>query len=359
MKELLLLFISLTASSLFSQAINSENFNSLAIGNVGSVITGASAGAGGLYTYASNGTAPTTATNAANTNFQIVSNDATHGNVLQIIGTNGDKGSRYVWVGGLATAWTSRTSGNNIIEFEFEFYTGAGGGSNNLAGVSIYDAAGSKVLGGFSYNTNTRAISGVGYYAPAPVDPLTTGNYLFYLGATSGTNLILTANTWVRVGVSFNKTTGKVTWKGPGFNGFVTGAAVGVDPDEIDFTSTSGTTTVAPIVTNTSAATILIDNFVTRASATDTLLETDSFNLAASKFSVSPNPANDFITVTNSDNILVSGISITDLNGRVVKQNNYTNVSDIQVNVSDLASGMYMMNISSDKGYVTKKIVKN
>ena len=78
-----------------------------------------------------------------------------------------------------------------------------------------------------------------------------------------------------------------------------------------------------------------------------------------SKFSVSPNPANDFISVTNSDNILVSGISITDLNGRVVKQNTYTNVSDIQVNVSDLASGMYMMNITSDKGSVTKKIVKN
>lgn len=78
-----------------------------------------------------------------------------------------------------------------------------------------------------------------------------------------------------------------------------------------------------------------------------------------SKFSVSPNPANDFITVSNSDNILVSGISITDLNGRVVKQNSYSNVSDIQVNVSDLASGMYMMNITSDKGSVTKKIVKN
>ena len=56
---------------------------------------------------------------------------------------------------------------------------------------------------------------------------------------------------------------------------------------------------------------------------------------------------------------VVSGISITDLNGRVVKQISYTNVSDIQVNVSDLASGMYMMNITSDKGSVTKKILKN
>ena len=89
------------------------------------------------------------------------------------------------------------------------------------------------------------------------------------------------------------------------------------------------------------------------------MLENDNFDIAASKFSVSPNPANDFINISNSDNILVSGISITDLNGRVVKQNSYVNISDIQVNVSDLASGMYMMTITSDKVTFTKKIVKN
>jgi len=356
MKKLLLFFVLLTAPKLFAQAVNSQDFNSLTIGNVGTSFTGASAGAGGLYTYASNGTAPTTATNAGAANFQIVANDATHGKVLQIIGTNGDKGSRFVWLGGLPTSWGARTAGNEILEFEYEFYTGAGGGSNNLAGVSIYDAAGTKVLGGFSFNTNTLALSGVAYYSSATA---TAGNYIFYLGATAGTNLILTANTWVRVGVSFNKTTGRVTWKGPGLNGYVTGAAAATDPDEIDFTSTSGTTTVAPIVTNTSAATMLIDNFVTRISATDTLLQNDTFDLATTNFSVFPNPANDFVTISNADNISVNAISITDLNGRVVKQNTYSNVTNVQVNVSDLASGVYMMSISSDKGSVTKKIIKN
>ena len=78
-----------------------------------------------------------------------------------------------------------------------------------------------------------------------------------------------------------------------------------------------------------------------------------------SNFSVSPNPANDFITVSNADNISVTAISITDLNGRVVKQNSYSNVTNVQVNVSDLASGVYMMNITSDKGSITKKIIKN
>lgn len=355
MKKLLLFFVLLTAPTLFAQAVNSQDFNSLTIGNVGSSFTGASAGAGGLYTYASNGTAPTTATNAGNTNFQIVTGSGTHGNVLQLIGTNGDKGSRFVWMSGLASAWSGRTAGNNIIEFEYEFYTGSGGGSNNSSGVSIYDVTGTKVLGGFSFDTNTLALSGVAYYssATAPVN-----SYSFYLGA-AGTNLILTANTWVRVGVSFNKTTGKVTWKGPGVNGFITGAAVGTDPDEIDFISFSGTTTVAPIVTNTSAATILIDNFVTKISATDTLLQNDTFDLATINFSVSPNPANDFVTISNADNISVNAISITDINGRVVKQNTYSNVTNVQVNVSDLASGVYMMNITSDKGAFTKKIIKN
>jgi hypothetical protein len=77
------------------------------------------------------------------------------------------------------------------------------------------------------------------------------------------------------------------------------------------------------------------------------------------KFSLTPNPAKDYITISNSENILLNSISITDLNGRIVKQNSYSNVTNVQVNISDLASGVYMMNITSDKGSVTKKIIKN
>jgi hypothetical protein len=79
----------------------------------------------------------------------------------------------------------------------------------------------------------------------------------------------------------------------------------------------------------------------------------------ASQLSVFPNPANNVINVTNADNILVNGITIADLNGRTVKTVKFDGVSEAQVNVSDLASGIYMMTISSDKGTTTKKIVKN
>ncbi|RDI04551.1 T9SS type A sorting domain-containing protein [Flavobacterium sp. AG291] len=73
--------------------------------------------------------------------------------------------------------------------------------------------------------------------------------------------------------------------------------------------------------------------------------------------SVYPNPVNDVVNV-NVD-ALVSNVAIVDLNGRTVKTVKFDGVSTASVNVSDLASGVYMATITSDKGTTTKKIVKN
>ena len=109
-------------------------------------------------------------------------------------------------------------------------------------------------------------------------------------------------------------------------------------------------------------------NDISAATTNATTLRLDTINMTSvlgtneflnSKFAISPNPANDFITLSNTDNIIVKSISMTDLNGRVVKQVSYSDASNIQVNVADLASGMYLMNITSDQGTATKKVVKN
>jgi hypothetical protein len=73
--------------------------------------------------------------------------------------------------------------------------------------------------------------------------------------------------------------------------------------------------------------------------------------------SVYPNPTSDVVNV--SVDALVSNVAIADLNGRTVKTVKFDGVSNASVNVSDLASGVYMMTVSSDKGTTTKKIVKN
>lgn len=82
-------------------------------------------------------------------------------------------------------------------------------------------------------------------------------------------------------------------------------------------------------------------------------------NPIASQFSIYPNPATDVINIANADNILVNNVAVVDLNGRTVKSLNFDGVTEAQVNIADLAAGMYLLNVSSDKGTMTKKIVKN
>jgi len=82
-------------------------------------------------------------------------------------------------------------------------------------------------------------------------------------------------------------------------------------------------------------------------------------DFSANRFSVYPNPSNSLVTINNTLNALINNVQITDLNGRVVKTNNYASSTEIQVNISDLSAGVYMMSINSDQGSVTKKIVKN
>ncbi|RZJ71331.1 MAG: T9SS type A sorting domain-containing protein [Flavobacterium sp.] len=78
----------------------------------------------------------------------------------------------------------------------------------------------------------------------------------------------------------------------------------------------------------------------------------------ASQVSVYPNPATTIVTISNNNNILVDGVQIIDVNGRTVKSVTFDGVTSAEVNVSDIAAGIYMMTISSDKGTMTKKIIK-
>lgn len=80
---------------------------------------------------------------------------------------------------------------------------------------------------------------------------------------------------------------------------------------------------------------------------------------AVAKLSVYPNPANNFINISNPDNIQINFVNILDLNGRMVKQVKLNAVSEATVDISELATGTYMVKIVSDKGSSVKKIVKS
>ena len=95
-----------------------------------------------------------------------------------------------------------------------------------------------------------------------------------------------------------------------------------------------------------------VDNIVT-----NTTLGTKE--ALATNFSIYPNPANSVINIANASNMLINAVTLTDVNGRKVKSAQFDGVAQAQVNISDLATGVYMMTVSSDKGSITKKIVKN
>lgn len=78
----------------------------------------------------------------------------------------------------------------------------------------------------------------------------------------------------------------------------------------------------------------------------------------ASKFTVFPNPVNDVVTVANANNVLVNEIVINDMNGRTVKTVKFNAVAEAQVNVAELNAGIYFMNITTNEGVTTKKIIK-
>ena len=76
-----------------------------------------------------------------------------------------------------------------------------------------------------------------------------------------------------------------------------------------------------------------------------------------SKFAVYPNPANNVVNFSNDVNAVVSTVAMADLNGRVVKSTT-VNATEGNISISDLATGIYMMTITTDQGVAVKKIVK-
>ena len=104
---------------------------------------------------------------------------------------------------------------------------------------------------------------------------------------------------------------------------------------------------------NTPQATVQTFLFVDSIDLTTNLSSADFEN---SNFSVFPNPATDFLNV-NSKLATIQSVVVSDINGRTIK-NVAFNQTNVQVNVSDLNAGIYMVTINSEEGSTVKKFVK-
>jgi hypothetical protein len=89
---------------------------------------------------------------------------------------------------------------------------------------------------------------------------------------------------------------------------------------------------------------------------TGTVLPTDSFS--KNTFSLFPNPSSDIITVQNP-NQAFNAVSFTDVNGRIIKKLDFASVTEKQISVSDLNSGIYFVILETAKSNSVVKFIKN
>lgn len=308
-----------------AQDLQVEDFESLTLGNA--------SGQGGLSTF-----------DGTDSDYQIVYEDENQGNVLQITGPANDASGRYLWKDFL---WASRTPGNDFIQVEYDFYTGSATSSLGSTGIELYNSDYSVTIGGFRFVPETKVLTGLVYFDNA-------GNidtYFIDLG-TENNELVLSPDTWYRVGFAFNPVTGEVIWKGPGFYAGIFGAAAGIDPYEADFT-------VIPDAGNTVANVAKFDSLLITAAATENLLGVkDLDNSLVDAVKLYPNPVIDVLNLSASNKTNLKKLEVVDINGRIIKSTSLENITNKEINISELNSGLYLINIYSSEGMTTKKIIK-
>jgi hypothetical protein len=82
-------------------------------------------------------------------------------------------------------------------------------------------------------------------------------------------------------------------------------------------------------------------------------------NKGKDRMIIFPNPAKDtYLSIeTNIGNDEQVVISITDLKGKKVKEYNFNNSKIIQIDISDISKGVYIISILSNKSIITDKLI--
>lgn len=79
--------------------------------------------------------------------------------------------------------------------------------------------------------------------------------------------------------------------------------------------------------------------------------------LATTDFGISPNPAHNFITISDVALNIGDKVSVYNLNGQLLVDEEL-NPESPEINISSLPTGIYMLKVKTDQGILTKKFIK-
>ena len=329
-KILFVMLFLLKVQLTYAQVLYSEDFNNLTLGNVGTDDTGIVPGKGGWYTTSHTYTIP----HIGNNDFKIIAEPG-RGNILQVTGPGVTGGRNLIALKNLGLLWNNRVAGNNVLKIEYDFFTGNtvfSSNSNSFWNQLVF-IVGSQIDIRYFNLANTVRVS------CSTCTPNMSNDILQSTGVPR--------NSWLKFELYLDYAN-QIS--------YFTVPSLGISGTSGWFSSSNFSETRLIVETIASVQAVhKFDNFVI--SAVDTVpLSTQDF--ISSKFNVFPNPINDVVTITNNENINIEQIQVFDISGKSVKTHSYTNVNVVELNVENLASGSYLLQIKTDKGMAVKKIVK-
>jgi len=326
-KHLLLITTSLITQLGFAQVLFSEDFNSYPIGHLNTDYTGTTAGQGSwvVRDQVGNATAMVTA-EAGKGNVLTLSTNGTSYEYIAIVQNNGI----------IDALWNNRATGNNVLKFEYDFY-GVGTFHANGSLFTLHPSYPSLLLSTTFSSLSDYQISSKYYNSSKNIifEKYNVNTFPF--------------NTWIKIELYIDYTNQKAYSYIPTLNLFGVDSAINiVNLDNINF----GVSYLK------STSVVKYDNIKLTALRSVPSYILSANEIVSAKFNMYPNPATNVVNITNSENMLVEQVTIYDITGKQLNTQTFNNEAQIQLNVENLVSGIYILQIKTNAGLAVKKLVK-
>ena len=339
---LLILTVLFTVQLTSAQVLLDDNFDNYTLGNLGTV-----PGQGNWLTNFLTGITPH---NSAFT----ITNEISKGKVLTFTTQQYDaiRATK-----DLSTFMSQRTTGNNVIKFEIDYYTGtqsnatAAGLPPSSIIITLLDNNNNHLVEFYNQNAIYNYIQGSVYSGVGSISLL----------GISSQRPQLPDDTWVSFIIYLDYNNKKAYLETSFLNKVVVGNFLNQSTSNNlieDFKSSSIVLYSSASIANASQMVHKFDNIkVTALKVVPANILSINEQLAT-KFNMFPNPAHNVVTITNSENISVEQIQVFDVSGKAVQSHIFNNENQVQLNIEDLASGTYLLHIKTNEGTVIKKLVK-
>ncbi|MDF1673712.1 MAG: zinc-dependent metalloprotease family protein [Vicingaceae bacterium] len=80
--------------------------------------------------------------------------------------------------------------------------------------------------------------------------------------------------------------------------------------------------------------------------------------LNSDNIKVYPNPTNNLLNLTFNKSSSIEQVTLTDLQGKIVYNNNFVQGVNLQINLAGLSNGLYMLNVQTNNGVNIHKVMK-